>query len=88
MNRIRIEDCKQLFSLFEQIITDFPKESEIEEEIVEDKNEENEWKYFVIFIFNYFFFVFRFFGKICNNLTSYIKFDLFLKFKQTISQLL
>ena len=50
MNRISIEDCKQLFSLFEQIITDFPKESEIEEEIVEDKNEENEWKNFVIFL--------------------------------------
>ena len=55
MNRIRIEDSKQLISLFEQIITDFPKESEIEEEIVEDENEENELKNFIIFIFNYFF---------------------------------
>ena len=32
MNRIRIEDFEQLFSLFEQVITDFPEESKDEEE--------------------------------------------------------
>ena len=44
MNRIRIEDSEQLFSLFEQVITDFPEESEDEEEVVEDENKENELK--------------------------------------------
>ena len=44
MNRIGIEDSEQLFSLFEQVITDFPEESEDEEEIVEDESKENELK--------------------------------------------
>ena len=45
INRIRIQDLKQLFSLFEQVIIDFPKESE-EEESVEDGNEE---KLFILY---------------------------------------
>ena len=47
MNRMRIED-------FEQVITDFPEESEGEEEIVEDENEENEFKNFRHFRFQLF----------------------------------
>ena len=39
MNKIRIEDSEQLFSLFEKVITDFPKESKDKGEIVEDENE-------------------------------------------------